>query len=51
MSNHQRCWAAAKERVAIIDKSYASQDIDRKSSVIVDIEINIPQAELKSYHY
>ena len=49
---HLRCCAAAKQRVAIIDKSYASQEIDAKSNVIVNIEIiDIPQTELERCHY
>ena len=44
---HLRCWAATKQRVAIIDKSNASQEIDAKPNVIADIEIiNILQTEL-----
>ena len=36
---HLRYWATAKQRVAVIDKSHAIQDIDAKSNVIADIEI------------
>lgn len=47
---HLRYWATAKQRVAVIDKSHAIQDIDAKSNVIADIEI-ISQTELTSYRY
>ena len=44
---HLRCWAAAKQRVTINDKSYASQDADAKLNVIADIKIiNVLQTEL-----
>ena len=36
---HLRCWAAGKQRVAIIYKSYSSKEIDAKLIVIADIEI------------
>ena len=36
---HLRCWAAGKQRVAIIYKSYSSKEIDAKLNVIADIEI------------
>ena len=43
---HLKCWAAAKQHVAILDKSYASQQVDPKPDIIADIEIiNILQAE------
>ena len=44
---HLRCWAAAKQHVAITDKSYASPEIDMEPNVIADIEmVNILQTEL-----
>ena len=44
---HLQFWAAAKQRIALIDKSYASQKIDAKPNLIADIKmISILKTEL-----
>ena len=46
---HLRSWTAAKHRVAIIDKSYASQEIHAKPNVTARINnINILKTELSN---
>ena len=44
---HLQFWAAAKQQIALIDKSYASQKIDAKPNLIADIKmISILKTEL-----